>query len=1106
MTKSFTPNQDTIQLEKVAISNVNFKVVDSLEQLIPPNQYHFNPQKAQLYFYNPDQKKITVSYFNYPTFLTKSYSPFDKSLILKEATPSANPFSLKKSYDKTDFFGDLNTYGNLTRGITVGNNQGSVLNSGLDLQITGNLSEKLKIRASIKDTNIPIQENGISQRINEFDRVFIELFTDQWKIKAGDVDLTNQESYFMAFTKKINGAKLEIDLDHDDQETSITASGALVKGKFNSQNISTIEGNQGPYQLYGVNGELNIVVISGSETVYVNGMALKRGEQHDYTIDYNNAQIVFTPTFPINSSQRIVVDFQYSDQNYNRFVTHNGMSYQNKKVTLGAYFYNENDVKAQHLQQNLNDNQKIILQEAGNDSSKMIANSAVSSSYDENRIQYEKTTSNGKTTYTHSTSENATLYNVSFSYTGVKNGDYVIDQVSATGTIYKYVGANLGDYAPITLLIAPTKLQMTAVNANYQINEDSFVSTEVAYSNNDQNLFSSKDDSSNHGIATTLTWQQKISHSSWNIDNLMDIDVIQKNFNNIEGLYNPEFNRDWNLDFNLNPSSISNQTYIRNKLSAVKDKIHMININTDYLRIGTVFHGHKTSLNTHNTFGNIILNTKTSYLKNSNNAEEGYFARNLTSVKYQLKKAWVSTSLKYEDNQQENSQSKMLNLTNQKLIQTGVSMGVGDTTKVYSKFSFNRMQIDSVRNNQSVRVQQANNFTLKSKLIMNKKTSLSTFMNYRKVNHIYSKDLNVFNGQIQYTQRFFKNIVHWATVFETSSGSTNQQNFTYIEVEAGQGYYTYLGDLNNNKIKDFDEFEVAQFTDQANYLRVVLPNLSQMATQKAKFSQSVFVNFISLKNRDSKWQRMLSHLSNQSSILIHKDQLKEGVTFNIDPFDTSNPNVVGLQQNVRSSLFFNRGLQHYSTTYTYQSNKNTQNIGHDFQTSSQQFYELNFQHHLLHSWILNTTLHSENNSNTSDNFSSRNFDILSKEINPSIRFIKDEFSNLEAEYSYRKEKNVIGLEDLISHDFGIAYNYNHSKKGSIITTLNIVENKYSGPLNTPASYRILEGLQPDRNFTWSLIIQKKITSLLDLNISYNGRKNNLSQTIHTGNVQLRANF
>jgi hypothetical protein len=53
---------------------------------------------------------------------------------------------------------------------------------------------------------------------------------------------------------------------------------------------------------------------------------------------------------------------------------------------------------------------------------------------------------------------------------------------------------------------------------------------------------------------------------------------------------------------------------------------------------------------------------------------------------------------------------------------------------------------------------------------------------------------------------------------------------------------------------------------------------------------------------------------------------------------------------------------------------------------------------------------------------------------------------------------------------------------------------------------MLEGLQPGRNQTWRLLIQKNLTQYLDVNVNYQGRKSETSDTIHTGSIQLRAYF
>ena len=92
----------------------------------------------------------------------------------------------------------------------------------MDLEISGKISSSVNIRANIFDTNIPLQENGYSQNITDFDRIFIELYSDNWRVKAGDIRLQNQESYFLNFNKQIAGLQIAANLN---ENVKVAASG-----------------------------------------------------------------------------------------------------------------------------------------------------------------------------------------------------------------------------------------------------------------------------------------------------------------------------------------------------------------------------------------------------------------------------------------------------------------------------------------------------------------------------------------------------------------------------------------------------------------------------------------------------------------------------------------------------------------------------------------------------------------------------------------------------------------------------------------------------------------------------------------------------------------
>ena len=84
------------------------------------------------------------------------------------------------------------------------------------------------------------------------------------------------------------------------------------------QESDAVDGKQGPYSLTAKNGNKDIVIIAGSERVWLNGLRLFRGEDYDYTIDYSLGEISFMPKNLIFFDTDLYIEYEYADEQYTR--------------------------------------------------------------------------------------------------------------------------------------------------------------------------------------------------------------------------------------------------------------------------------------------------------------------------------------------------------------------------------------------------------------------------------------------------------------------------------------------------------------------------------------------------------------------------------------------------------------------------------------------------------------------------------------------------------------------------------------------------------------------------------------------------------------------
>ncbi|TFG95415.1 MAG: hypothetical protein E4H13_13445, partial [Calditrichales bacterium] len=524
--------------------------------LEPMSEFRFQQEENQVQIFAPSQAGDTlrISYQILPVLLSREYTFFqfdtlssaaDSTDTLSVLTPVfVNPF--------TEVGGNLKRSGSIVRGVNIGSNKDMTLNSGLNLQLSGNLTEDLEIVAALTDASTPIQPEGNTQTMREIDQVFIKFKSPWVRGVLGDFNLSYAGSQFASFSRKLQGVSLTGNYEGFELGGSI----ASTRGFFNFMNLIGQEGNQGPYQLLGKNGERDIIVLAGTERIWINGEKLVRGENNDYIIEYGNGQIIFTTRQLITSESRIEVDFEYypAAQKYTRNV-YSGLSVGralNNDLNFRISYYHESDdpEKILESEQILSEEEKQIIKDAGDDP--MAAAVSGATYVGENLGYYVKIdTVLNASGYSYYKYKGKLLgdYMVSFSAVGPQRGDYRREGLG----YYQWVGIGRGDFLPIELLPLPNKQELVDIQVNYRLQEKLSINAEAAVSQLDKNTLSEIADTDNQGNAFNVTAdleQTAIAIGETNLGTIgvsVDGKYIDKKFQPIDRLNQPDFTKYWNL-------------------------------------------------------------------------------------------------------------------------------------------------------------------------------------------------------------------------------------------------------------------------------------------------------------------------------------------------------------------------------------------------------------------------------------------------------------------------------------------------------------------------------------------------------------------------------
>jgi hypothetical protein len=1047
----------------------------------------------------------------------------------------------------------LQKRGSLTRGVAFGNANSASLISAFNLQLNGELGQGIRIDASITDENLPIQPEGNTQQLQDFDQVFVRLSKGKQQLTAGDFNLPNPNTSFLSLRKRGQGIMAEgelplklLGMKRSSGQMKVQAAAAVARGKFRRQEFQAIEGNQGPYRLNGNDGEAYILVLSGTESVYINGEKMARGQEFDYVIDYSTAEITFTSRRILTKDMRLVVEFEYSDRRYQRWMVQAGQDIQWGPVQTRLQFFTEFDDGNQPVNQSLSDADKLQLALAGDSLGLSVSSTADSAGFSAQEIRYQKldtlVAGQNYSIFQASANPNTAIWRLRFSFVGQGNGDYVPAASSSNGRTYTWVapinGQPQGNYSPTENLVPP-RLQHMLVFGVSGRNKGWKWSGEGALSQLDKNRFSPLNDKDNQGYAFTLELERPIPLRSKEKDTIwlrpkLKMEQVSADFAPFVRFRSVEFSRDWNLVNRNSPNALlqlnpqGNDYLPTVELSVQNGRIWQAGYGLDAYIKGHDFSAlrHKSSASFRLPKWQAQWSGSFAQVKERTTGTSDFFRQ---SLNLNWTPSWGRISIKGQDeiNPQRAVLTNAILPSSYAFHEYSLRIGSADTTRWQWAIE-QQARLDRLPGSNQLE-DAAMAYTSSASLTQNgmKGNRWSLMLSYRQLdilNQTLSNLQPVQNllARMEGRQNWLKGAVQWNLFMETGSGLENRREEVFLPSLNGMGDHIWV-DYNADGLQSRDEFELRQGTvvgtDGQTYVRIWLPSSEYVQAWYHRTTGQINARFPQKwsSKGQPKWKQWLGKWSAQSVYKTDRKMLQADFIEILNPIAPAitDSSLLTLNHQWRNSVYFNRFGGWLGLEYAYLEQRNKSWIAGGSQYRSDEGHRLKLRISPGKSLSVESHVGRLIKSNRAELLRSREFELRQSEAGTDAYWQQSTRWRVGLHYRYVLKERlpfISGGQAVAEgpaselHHPGISFKYNALKNGSIELRADYLKFDYAQPGNDPLSFEMLEGLQVGDNLTWSVQAARRLGEYLQLTVGYQGRKSPAGPIIHMGSAQVRAFF
>ena len=642
---------------------------------------------------------------------------------------------------------------------------------------------------------------------------------------------------------------------------------------------------------------------------------------------------------------------------------------------------------------------------------------------------------------------------------------------------------------------------MISTNLEYQLNEGK-IGADFSLSNYDVNLFSSVNNDENTGYAARIFGSKTFRRSNWIGTPTFEYQHINRQFHILDRINDVEFARDFNLVQEFN--HLTQNRFIFSFLNSWKNN-SFLNYKINYLNEEQNYKGLKNDVGFGWNKGKFKTTGNFSHLKTNGTFQDTKFIRgNLINEWLGSKGSWAAGAA-MEHNERTYRDTQLYDVSSFRWKEVFVQKKIGDSvsTKLLTKVYYR--DNDSVRNNRLEDMNHILGLMTESQIIKSETTNLSALVHYRKFFY-QNQDLgrngnqDFVVGNVLYNQQLFRNGMRLQAFYELGNGQEAQREFQYIKVTDGQGVYKWT-DYNLDHIQQLDEFEVAEYADLAQYIRIYTNSVNYLPSNKNKLQVALFINPYLVFNSENKF---LKRWNFNLSLLSQNSFLKGNRVLVLNPFEKEVNQILKNQNFLTTAQFNPTEKSGWNGNYRFTASDHLINANFSNEESRRNMHFLNvgywFNKNLRADWE-NSFAKVEN---ASEMFSSRDYFLENFETKPKITYKFSEAIQAELSSALRNKNRTDGIEKLNAFEISGSLQWEKTKT-SIRGNFSFINNKFTGNSFSIVGNQMLDGLKPGKNEVWNLYIQQALNSFIMLNLNYEGR-NSGDRTIHIGSMQVKASF